>query len=92
MCSSDLQTLTGLTVVITGSLEGFTRDSAAEAVTSRGGKCASSVSKNTDFVVIGENAGSKAAKAEELKRPILDRAGFIILLEEGPEAARATAR
>ena len=86
------QTLTGLTVVITGSLEGFTRDSAAEAVTSRGGKCASSVSKNTDFVVIGENAGSKAAKAEELKRPILDRAGFIILLEAGPEAARATAR
>lgn len=86
------QTLAGLTIVITGSLEGFTRDSAAEAVRSRGGKCASSVSKNTDFVVIGENAGSKASKAEELKRPILDRAGFMVLLEEGPDAARAVAR
>lgn len=85
-------TLQGLTIVITGSIEGFTRDSAAEAVTSRGGKSASSVSKNTDFVVIGENAGSKAAKAEELGRPILDREGFIVLLTEGPDAARLVAR
>ena len=85
-------TLQGLTIVITGSLEGFTRESAAEAVTSRGGKSASSVSKNTDFVVIGENAGSKAAKAEELGRPILDREGFIVLLTEGPDAARLVAR
>ena len=86
------QTLAGLTIVITGSLEGFTRDSAQEAVTSRGAKAASSVSKVTDFVVIGENAGSKASKAEELGRPILDREGFIVLLEQGPEAARAIAR
>lgn len=86
------QILAGLTVVITGSLEGFTRDSAAEAVTSRGGKCASSVSKNTDFVVIGENAGSKASKAEELNRPILDREGFLVLLEKGAEAASKFAR
>jgi DNA ligase (NAD+) len=86
------QTLAGLTIVVTGSLDGFTRDSATEAVTSRGGKAASSVSKNTDFVVIGENAGSKAAKAEQLGRPILDLAGFLVLLEQGPEAARLVAR
>lgn len=86
------QTLAGLTIVITGSLEGFTRESAAEAVTSRGAKSASSVSKNTDFVVIGENAGSKATKAEELGRPILDREGFLVLLEKGPEAAAKVAR
>jgi DNA ligase (NAD+) len=86
------QTLAGLTIVITGSLDGFTRESAAEAVTSRGAKSASSVSKNTDFVVIGENAGSKATKAEELNRPILDREGFLVLLEKGPEAARKIAR
>lgn len=86
------QTLAGLTIVITGSLEGFNRDSAADAVTSRGAKCASSVSKKTDFVVIGENAGSKATKAEELGRPILDLAGFLVLIEEGPEAAAKVAR
>lgn len=86
------QTLAGLTIVITGSLEGFTRESAAEAVTSRGAKAASSVSKNTDFVVIGENAGSKASKAEELGRPILDLSGFLVLIEEGPEAAAKVAR
>ena len=83
------QILEGLTVVVTGSLEGFTRDGAAEAITSRGGKAAGSVSKKTDFVVVGENAGSKADKAEELGRPILDEAGFVILLEQGPEAALA---
>jgi DNA ligase (NAD+) len=86
------QTLAGLTIVITGSLAGFTRESAAEAVTSRGAKSASSVSKNTDFVVIGENAGSKASKAEELGRPILDLEGFMVLLEKGPEAASKVAR
>jgi DNA ligase (NAD+) len=86
------QTLAGLTIVITGSLDGFTRESAAEAVTSRGAKSAATVSKNTDFVVIGENAGSKASKAEELGRPILDLAGFIVLLEKGPEAASKVAR
>ena len=59
-------TLEGLTVVVTGSLEGFTRDSAKEAIITRGGKAAGSVSRNTDYVIVGENAGSKAAKAEEL--------------------------
>jgi DNA ligase (NAD+) len=86
------QTLAGLTIVITGSLPGYTRDGAKEAVTDRGGKAGSSVSKTTDFVVIGENAGSKAAKAEELQRPILDAAGFEVLLHEGPEAALVIAR
>jgi DNA ligase (NAD+) len=86
------QTLAGLTVVITGSLPGFTRDSAAEAVTSRGGKVASSVSKKTDFVIVGENAGSKADKAMSLARPILDADGFAALLEGGPEAAAGLAR
>jgi DNA ligase (NAD+) len=86
------QPLAGLTVVITGSLPGFTRDSAAEAVTSRGGKVASSVSKKTDFVVVGENAGSKADKAIALARPILDADGFAVLLERGPEAAAGVAR
>lgn len=80
------QTLSGLTVVATGSLEGFTRDSVTEAIVSRGGKAASSVSKNTDYVVVGANAGSKAAKAEQLGVPMLDEAGFVALLEGGPEA------
>ncbi|CAI9407803.1 NAD-dependent DNA ligase LigA [Aestuariimicrobium sp. T2.26MG-19.2B] len=80
------RTLEGLTVVVTGSLQHFNRDEAKEAIISRGGKASGSVSKNTDFVVIGENAGSKAAKAEELGRPILDEAGFVQLLEGGPSA------
>ncbi len=83
------QILAGLTVVVTGTLEGFSREGASEAITSRGGKAASSVSKNTDFVVVGPGAGSKAAKAEELGRPILDEAGFVVLLEQGPQAAHA---
>ncbi len=78
------RTLDGLTVVVTGSLEGFTRDSAKEAIISRGGKAAGSVSKNTDYVVIGANAGSKADKAEQLGVPILDEAGFVQLLANGP--------
>ncbi len=86
------QPLAGLTVVVTGSLPGYTRDSAAEAVTSRGGKVASSVSKRTDFVVVGENAGSKADKAVALARPVLDADGFAVLLEQGPEAAVGVAR
>ncbi|MCQ9175123.1 helix-hairpin-helix domain-containing protein, partial [Corynebacterium amycolatum] len=75
--------LEGLTVVVTGSLEDFTRDSAKEAIISRGGKAAGSVSKKTDYVVVGENAGSKATKAEELGLPILDEDGFKRLLETG---------
>jgi DNA ligase (NAD+) len=77
------QTLAGLTVVVTGSLEGFSRDEAREAILARGGKAAGSVSKNTDYVVVGENAGSKEDKARELGRPILDEAGFRRLLETG---------
>jgi DNA ligase (NAD+) len=79
------RTLEGLTVVVTGSLQDFSRDSAKEAIISRGGKAAASVSKNTDFVVIGDNAGSKADKAEQLGLPILDEDGFKTLLENGPE-------
>ena len=70
------RTLEGLTVVVTGSLDNYTRDSAKEAIISRGGKAAGSVSKNTDYVVVGENAGSKAEKAEQLGLTILDEAGF----------------
>ncbi len=83
--------LDGLTVVVTGTLAGFTRDQAAEAVTSRGGKVSGSVSKKTGFVVVGENPGSKYDKAISLKVPVLDEAGFAVLLADGPEAARAIA-
>jgi len=81
--------LAGLTIVVTGTLNDFTRDGAAEEITSRGGKSSGSVSKNTDFVVVGPGAGSKETKAIELGRPILDEAGFKILLTDGPAAARA---
>lgn len=84
--ASIARTLEGLTVVVTGSLQDFSRDSAKEAIISRGGKAAGSVSKNTDYVVIGENAGSKADKAEQLGVPILDEDGFKALLEGGPDA------
>ena len=77
------QTLAGLTVVVTGSLEGFSRDEAKDAILSRGGKAAGSVSKKTDYVVVGENAGTKEDRARELGRPILDEAGFRRLLETG---------
>jgi DNA ligase (NAD+) len=80
------RTLEGLTVVVTGSLEGFSRDGAKEAILARGGKAAGSVSRNTDYVVVGENAGSKEARARELGRPILDEAGFRLLLDGGPAA------
>ena len=77
------QTLTGKTVVVTGSLEGFSRDGAKEAILMRGGKAAGSVSKNTDFVVVGPGAGSKETKARELGLAILDEAGFLRLLATG---------
>jgi DNA ligase (NAD+) len=80
------RTLDGLTVVVTGSLVDFSRDSAKEAILARGGKAAGSVSKKTDYVVVGENAGSKADKAEQLGVPVLDEAGFKRLLEGGPAA------
>jgi len=84
--------LAGLAVVVTGSLENYSRDEAAEAITSRGGKAGSGVSKKTAFVVVGDTPGTKYAKAVELKVPILDEAGFTVLLEQGPEAATALAR
>jgi DNA ligase (NAD+) len=77
------RTLEGKTVVVTGSLDGFSRDETKEAIISRGGKAAGSVSKSTDFVVVGANAGSKAAKAEELGLTVLDEDGFRRLLETG---------
>jgi DNA ligase (NAD+) len=80
------QTLEGLTVVVTGSLVDFSRDSAKEAILTRGGKAAGSVSKKTSYVVVGDNAGSKADKAEQLGVPILDEDGFKALLERGPTA------
>ncbi len=83
--------LAGITVVITGTLAGYTRDEATEAVTGLGGKVASSVSKKTDFVVAGENPGSKHDKALSLGVPVLDGAGLGLLLAEGPAAARAAA-
>ena len=76
----------GLTIVATGSLEGFTREGAQEAIISAGGKPASSVSKKTDFVAAGPGAGSKLTKAEELGIPVLDAEGFKKLLAEGPSA------
>lgn len=78
--------LDGLTVVATGTLEGYTREGAQEAIIAAGGKAASSVSKKTDFVAAGPGAGSKLAKAEELGIRVLDAAQFRILVTEGPGA------
>ncbi|MEV4415297.1 NAD-dependent DNA ligase LigA [Catellatospora sp. NPDC049609] len=83
--------LDGLTVVVTGTLEGHSRDEAGEALTALGAKVSGSVSKKTNFVVVGENAGSKLDKAISLGVPTLDEPGFAILLEQGPEAAKAYA-
>jgi DNA ligase (NAD+) len=76
--------LAGLTIVATGSIEGFSREGAQEAIIAAGGKAASSVSKKTDFVVAGPGAGSKLGKAEELGLRILNADEFRILLAEGP--------
>jgi DNA ligase (NAD+) len=80
--------LRGVTVVVTGSLEEYSRDSATEAIQGLGGKVTGSVSKKTDFVVVGDNPGSKHDKAVKLGVPILDEAGFNVLLTDGPEAAK----
>ncbi len=80
--------LAGVSVVITGTLAGFSRDEAGEAVRQAGGKVTSSVSKKTDFVVAGENAGSKYDKAVELGVTILDEPAFRTLLTDGPDAVR----
>ena len=89
--TGDTRPLAGVTVVITGTLAGYTRDEASEAVTGLGGKVASSVSKKTSFVVAGENPGSKHDKALSLGVPVLDEAGLRLLLTEGPAAAGAAA-
>ncbi|NOP95977.1 MULTISPECIES: NAD-dependent DNA ligase LigA [Mycolicibacterium] len=81
------RTLEGLSIVVTGSLPGFSRDQAKEAIISRGGKAASSVSKKTAYVVAGDAPGSKYDKAVELGVPILDEDGFRALLAEGPPPA-----
>ncbi|WOF21559.1 NAD-dependent DNA ligase LigA [Microbacterium betulae] len=81
--------LSGITVVATGTLEGYTREGAQEAIIRAGGKAASSVSKKTDFVAAGPGAGSKLAKAEQLGVRILDAAQFHALVTEGPESLEA---
>ncbi|MEV5933571.1 NAD-dependent DNA ligase LigA [Streptomyces sp. NPDC093250] len=83
--------LEGLTVVVTGTLENYTRDDAKEALQSRGAKVTGSVSKKTSFVVVGDNPGSKYDKAMQLKVPVLNEEGFNILLEQGPKAAAEVA-
>ncbi|WP_433275446.1 NAD-dependent DNA ligase LigA [Pseudonocardia xinjiangensis] len=85
------RTLDGLSIVVTGSMEGYSRDEAKEAITARGGRAAGSVSKKTAFVVAGDAPGSKYEKALEIGVPVLDEAGFRVLLERGPDAARETA-
>lgn len=81
--------LEGVSVVVTGSLEGFTRDGAKESIAEEGGRATSSVSKKTSFVVVGDAPGSKYDKAVKLGVPVLDEAGFRILLEQGAEAAES---
>ncbi|MER6528764.1 NAD-dependent DNA ligase LigA [Streptomyces sp. NPDC001508] len=83
--------LEGLTVVVTGTLENFTRDGAKDALQSRGAKVTGSVSKKTSFVVVGDNPGSKYDKAMQLKVPVLNEDGFGVLLAQGPEAAAEVA-
>jgi DNA ligase (NAD+) len=83
------RTLAGLTIVVTGSLTGFSRDDAKEAIVARGGKAAGSVSKKTAYVVAGDSPGSKYDKAVELGVPILDEDGFRRLLEKGPDTAES---
>ncbi len=85
-------TLDGVTVVITGSLEGFTRDEATAAVVERGGKVTGSVSKKTDFLVAaGESGSRKYEQALSLGIPLLGVEGFRVLLDDGPESARTLA-
>jgi DNA ligase (NAD+) len=71
-------------VVVSGSIEGYSREEAEQAVRDAGGKASGSVSKKTDYLVAGPGAGSKLAKAEELGVPVLDAAGFENLLAGEP--------
>lgn len=88
---SIVRNLEGMSIVVTGSLIDYSRDQAKEAILARGGKAASSVSKKTAFVVVGESPGSKHDKAVELGVPVLDENGFTLLLTEGPDAVRPAA-
>ncbi|WP_146339857.1 NAD-dependent DNA ligase LigA [Nesterenkonia sp. NBAIMH1] len=85
------RTLEGLTVVVTGSLERFSRDESKEAILARGGRASGSVSKKTHYVVAGGSAGSKLAKAEQLGVPVLDEDQFEILLKQGPQGLEESA-
>lgn len=80
----DVQLLEGVTVVITGTLQSFSRDGAKNAVLERGGKVTSSVSKKTRAVIAGESPGSKLDKAQALGVPVLDEEAFKALLAHGP--------
>ena len=82
------QTLTGLTLVVTGSLEGFTRDGVDEVIELHGGKSAGSVSRKTNYVIVGDSPGSKATKAAELGVPIVNEAQFKELLARGPDGLK----
>ena len=86
--SSSPQTLAGLTLVVTGSLNDFTRDGVNDVILEHGGKSSSSVSKKTDYVVVGDSPGSKLAKAEELGVPVLNESQFKTLLAKGPDGLR----
>ena len=86
--STEPQTLLGLTLVVTGSLNDFTRDGVNDVIMAHGGKSASSVSKKTDYVVVGDSPGSKLAKAEELGVPVLNESQFKTLLAKGPKGLR----
>lgn len=83
--------LEGLTVVVTGTLTGYTRDAATEELQRQGAKVTGSVSRKTGFLVMGESPGSKYDKAVQFKVPVLDEDGFAVLLRQGPDAARARA-
>ncbi|MHA7306151.1 NAD-dependent DNA ligase LigA [Arthrobacter sp. TMN-49] len=85
------RTLAGLTIVVTGTLPNFSRDEAKEAIITRGGKASGSVSKNTSYVVAGENAGTKLDKAESLGLTVLDEDGFVRLLAQGPPVEGSSA-
>nr|WP_233576264.1 NAD-dependent DNA ligase LigA [Saccharopolyspora rhizosphaerae] len=81
------RTLEGMSIVVTGTLQQYSRDDAKEQIMTRGGRAAGSVSKKTAFVVVGDSPGSKYEKAMQLKVPVLDEDGFTVLLQQGPEAA-----
>ncbi|MBV9292653.1 MAG: NAD-dependent DNA ligase LigA [Frankiales bacterium] len=81
--------LEGLSIVVTGTLSGFSRDAATAAIQERGGKVVGSVSKKTSYVVVGDSPGSKYDKAVSLGVPVLDEAAFRALLEDGPAAVTA---